>query len=202
MDGTLVDSVSAVTGAYADAVVAGGGTAPDAGTVVAAYSLGPPVVLLGALLGRACEPADLDAYHDALVSRSAAVVAYDGVPDALNALRGSVPMAVFTGASTRAADILLRAAGLRDAFATVVGGDQVTTSKPSPEGLVVACAALGVPPARAAYVGDAPLDLECARHAGCTSVAAAWGHLHDPDVPRDVTAAHPADVVAWALAQS
>ncbi|HEX8004175.1 MAG TPA: HAD family hydrolase [Mycobacteriales bacterium] len=197
MDGTLVDSVDAVTGAYADAIVAGGAPRPTSEAVVAAYALGPPAALLTALLGRDCTGEDLAAYLDSLARRAASVRVHDGVPAALAAVGAALPMAVFTGASTAAAELLLGAAGLRMAFALVLGGDDVPRPKPFPDGLLHVCARLGADPARTAYVGDSPLDLECARRAGCVAVAAAWGHQYDPAAPRDVTAVSPSTVAEW-----
>lgn len=197
MDGTLFDSVDCVTGAYADAAEAAGLPRPDPETVVSGYALGSPAVLLGWLLGRDCTPADLDGYHAALRRRAATVTPHDGIAAALAEIR--LPMAVFTGASTRAAELLLDATGLRESFAFVIGADRVSRPKPDAEGLLRACVAIGVAAARTAYVGDSPLDLECARRAGSTAIAACWGHQHDPEAPRDVSAAHPSDVVSWVL---
>lgn len=87
-------------------------------------------------------------------------------------------MAVFTGASSQAAHLVLQATGLLDAFAAAVTGDEVTRQQPHPNGSVRACAQLGVAPQAAADVCDAPTDLEAARRAGELAVAAGWGHQH------------------------
>lgn len=68
----------------------------------------------------------------------------------------------------------LRRTGLRDRFEDVVSLDDVREPKPSPEGLLHALRALGVPPTRAVYVGDSELDIEAGRRAGMTAWRATW----------------------------
>lgn len=64
----------------------------------------------------------------------------------------------------------LRAAGVSERFAAVVGGDDVSRGKPAPDGLLVACDALGVSPERAVVIGDTDNDVRAARAAGCAAV--------------------------------
>ena len=52
----------------------------------------------------------------------------------------------------------LDATGLRSHFPVVIGLEDVTTPKPSPEGLLLALERLGAPPAQAVFVGDSDLD--------------------------------------------
>jgi pyrophosphatase PpaX len=76
----------------------------------------------------------------------------------------------------------LDATGLGSHFPVVIGLDDVTTPKPSPEGLILALERLGVSPARGVFVGDSDHDVEAGRRAGVTVWRAAWG----------LPAAHPA----------
>src|SRR5206468_8040339 len=102
---------------------------------------------------------------------------YPGIIEALDALARSVALSVFTNADLGNVDVLLRAAGILDRFATVVGADEVAPDfKPAPDGLLLACERLGVTAASTAYVGDSPQDGETAHHAGSVAVAARWGH--------------------------
>jgi HAD superfamily hydrolase (TIGR01509 family) len=197
MDGTLFDSSEVVPAAYSDAVVAAGLPPVESSIVVAAYPLGAPAVLLGSLLGGGlASESDLAAYHASLARRAIALAVYAGMLEALDALKGAVVMAVFTGGSTQGADVLLSAAGIRDRFEVVVGGDQVVNPKPAPDGLLLACQQLGVPAKATAYVGDSALDLRCARNAGSIAVAAGWGHQYDPDEPCDLRATSPNNVLS------
>jgi HAD superfamily hydrolase (TIGR01549 family) len=128
------------------------------------------------LLGRACDDIDLARYHDTLEASAAGVSVYPGLVAALDALVERLPLAVVTGASAKAAQILLGAAGLSERFQVVVGGDEVPRPKPDPAGIRVACQRLGVEPRAVAYLGDAAVDMEAARCAGAHALAAGWGH--------------------------
>lgn len=193
MDGTLLDSSVAVPAAFIAAVRQLGGPAVGADQVVASYGRGTPEVILAHLLGRDLGPLDAEAYYLAL--GEARVTAFPGVADVLGTLRArGKPVVVFTGASSRAAEMLLRQAGL--GADVLVGGDHVAHPKPAPDGLELAAVRLGVGAAELAYIGDSPLDLRAAAAAGSLGAAAAWGHQYDPAEPANCTLAAPAAALA------
>lgn len=194
LDGTLIDSAAAVPAAYVAAVRELGGPVVTPEEVVAAYSVGPPVQLLGSLLGRPCGAPEIAVYLRHLTARRGDVRPYPGIADAVARLAARVGIAVFTGASRAAARLLLDAAGLASQFRVVVGGDEVRGAKPDPSGLTLACARLGIAPAAAAYVGDAPNDARCAHAAGALAVAAGWGHQHVDGAQADIVLASPSDL--------
>ncbi len=197
MDGTLIDSSGIVPAAFIAAVEALGGPRYTPDDIVGGYHLGPPLVLLTHLLGRPATADDVATYHRQLAATVAAVRPYPGVRDALERLAPALPMAVFTGASATAAAMLLDAAGLAPFFRAVVAGDQVARPKPHPDGILAACAALGVPAENVAYVGDAPIDLEAARRAGALAICPAWGHQSVASAEADLHAPSPAALVVW-----
>lgn len=188
MDGTLLDSVDAIAAAFASA--AGRGPIPP-DEVERLFRLPTPEAILADLTGH---PVDVDAFYRALADEAARVRPYPGIRDVLTEL--TVPTGVFTGSNAVATDVLLRATDLRDLFGVVVAGDDVTRRKPDPEGLELVCRRLGVPAASVLYVGDSATDLETARRAGATPVAAAWGHNHRPSDGDAVVCPHPRDVLA------
>lgn len=191
MDGTLLDSSRVVPDAFVAPVAELGGADVDRDQVVAAYSLGVPEVMLKHLLGRDLQPDEAEAYYRRLLH--APVAPYPGIAEALTELRSSGQViAVFTGASTRAAATLLATAGIE--VNLLVGGDNIQRPKPAPDGLLRAARQLHRDPADLAYIGDAPTDLRTAKAAGALSVAASWGHLYDSAEPADVTLAAPGDV--------
>ncbi len=56
--------------------------------------------------------------------------------------------------------------GLRHRFGSIVGGDDVRTHKPDPEGLLLSLERMRVRPEEALYVGDNVVDAEAAHRAG------------------------------------
>jgi HAD superfamily hydrolase (TIGR01509 family) len=194
MDGTLIDSSAVIPDAYMKVVARLGGPSLTRAEVIDAYSVGPPEAMLTHFLGRPSTPDEVDLYHETLGSSARAATVYPGIPEALALLRGRASLAVFTGASLRACRTLLGGVGLDRNFDALVGADEVERSKPEPDGIHLACRRLGVEPAAAAYVGDAPNDLEAARRSGALAAAAAWGHLYRPEEPADVVVRTPGDL--------
>ena len=58
----------------------------------------------------------------------------------------------------------------------LVGADDCEKAKPDSAPILIACAALGVEPARTVYVGDSPFDIQAGNAAGCHTIAVSWGH--------------------------
>ena len=195
MDGTLFDSATVVPDAYIEAVVERGGTRYERADVIAAYGLGPPATILTHLLGRGCRDADLDRYHARLEVLAEGVGFYPGLVEVLAELAARLPLAVVTGASRRAAEILLGASGLLAHFKVVVGGDEVPFPKPDPGGILLACERLGVDARAVAYVGDAGVDVEAARRAGALALAAGWGHLFSDQHRADDVLGEPGELL-------
>jgi HAD superfamily hydrolase (TIGR01549 family) len=195
MDGTLFDSATVVPDAYIEAVLACGGSRYERADIIAAYALGPPATILAHLLGRSCDDTDLARYHERLQASAAGVRVYPGLAEALSELAERLPLAVVTGASANAAQILLRAAGLSERFKVVVGGDEVPLPKPDPAGIRFACQRLGVDPRAVGYVGDAAVDVEAARRAGAYALAAGWGHQFSDEYEADRVFREPRDLL-------
>ncbi|GGR40239.1 HAD family hydrolase [Streptomyces aurantiogriseus] len=183
MDGTLLDTTPVVPAALARAVRALGGPGVDADDIVAEYWRGTPEVIMEHLVGRPLMVTETEVYYRELEGAEGAP--YPGVVDVFAALRAQGrALAVFTGASSRAAGMLLRSAGLH--VDVLIGGDHVSRPKPAPDGVLLAAKELGIDPVDIAYVGDSPLDLRAAVGAGSRGAAAAWGHLYDQAERADV----------------
>jgi len=195
MDGTLIDSSGAISTAYISTVREITGVIVTPEEVVDAYPVGPPRAMLGHFLGRHPTAAEVGRYHEILFDQAHSIAVYAGIEEALTKSAERVPLAVFTGASRRACEILLGSTGLLRHFADVVGGDEVARPKPEPDGIDLACSRVGVAPTSAAYVGDAPNDLEAARRSGAVAIAAAWGYQYRPGEPADEIVPHPEDIL-------
>ncbi len=196
MDGTLLDSTATVPAAYVEAIFELCGRRPSEDEVIAAYSAGPAGALIAQFVGRPTTEADVDCWHRHLADHLHRTTIYAGVADLLAELRrDGIKLAVFTGATRHAAALQLRHADLLDYLDAVVASDEIDHVKPAPDGLLRACHLLCAEPERTAYVGDALNDLRCARAAGAVPVAAAWGHLHEPDDEPHLLALTPVDVL-------
>jgi HAD superfamily hydrolase (TIGR01549 family) len=95
----------------------------------------------------------------------------DGCRAALESLAMGYPLAIVTARIREGIDHFYAFSGLESLFATAVGYEDYSRPKPDAEPLLVACQRLGVEPAGAVYIGDAPSDLACARAAGTRFIA-------------------------------
>jgi phosphoglycolate phosphatase len=101
---------------------------------------------------------------------------YPHVHDAVGALRrqGLMTGIVSQKLRHRIEDVLARE-GLSESFDVVVGGGDVASFKPDPEGLLLALERLRVQPEAAIYVGDTVIDAQAAANAGVPFVAVVSG---------------------------
>lgn len=111
-----------------------------------------------------------DAVHDASIS---------AFPDARQSLErlqaAGLPLGVVTSKRHAMAERGLRMSGIDAFFSVLIGSDDWPEHKPEPGPILRACELLGVDPARCAYVGDSPYDIQAGNAAGCMTVAALWG---------------------------
>ncbi len=126
------------------------------------------------------------------------VPVYEGAVEVVRALHAAgVAMAVVS--SSENARAALDAAGIADLFDLVVDGhtvkDRHLAGKPAPDSFLEAARALGVDPAAAVVVEDAPAGVE-AGHAGRFGLVIGVDHHDDPDRLR----ARGADLVVTDLA--
>ena len=189
-DDTLVDSlplrVNALTQALRDVEIEG----VDPRHVLLNLgdkTLGESLALLAERHGK---PPDLyDRYRSIYGANGSRLLRlYPGVDEVLCELeRRGVPMAVVTqkyryfeveGVLAGAA-VELEGLGLTGRIPVLIGIDDVTKTKPHPEGVLKALRQLGVPPERALMVGDTLADIGAAKAAGCWSCLATWG-VPDP----------------------
>lgn len=108
-------------------------------------------------------------------------VAYDGVPDVLDALadRGAI-LSVCTNKPERLSLLLLDAIGLRSKFKAICGADTFAVRKPDPLHLTGTIDRAGGNPARAILIGDSPTDRETAKNAGLPCILMDYGYTDIP----------------------
>lgn len=186
LDGTLIDSAPDLAGTGNDMRLARG-LAP------LPYEAFRPMVGAGArgMLGIALQvtPADADflALRDEFLSRYEARMTretevFAAMQPVLATLQArAVPWAIVTNKAERFTLPLVRALGLHDQAAAVVGGDTTPHSKPHPAPLLEAARRIGLAPEACVYVGDDLRDVQAGHAAGMATVAAAWGYLGQGD---------------------
>lgn len=183
MDGTLADTIPDILAVFNPLLAAHGGPALTAETLVTHF--GPTEEEILRKLLPHTPPEVIERSLSEALKNAGPIGLVHGVADVVAACRGQgYRVGVFTGAGRRFGSSRLSRLGLGDLVEAFVAGDDVPTRKPAPDGLVLLCERLGVPPAATAYVGDSPLDVQCAHAAGAKAVGVSWGVN-----PREVMAA-------------
>jgi len=126
--------------------------------------------------------------------------AYDGVLEALAALRQlhdlaggagrdtALAMAVLTNKPVRPARDICAALGLAPYFLNIYGGNSFATKKPDPEGLRALMSEAGAEPEETVVIGDSKVDVETARNGGAWCIGCTFGlapeslSVNPPDV--------------------
>ncbi|WP_251359413.1 HAD-IA family hydrolase [Kangiella sp. TOML190] len=95
---------------------------------------------------------------------------------------------------------LLKDLNLYHRSSSVISGDTIKPSKPSPTPLFLACSQDKVTPNQAIYVGDAIRDIHAAKSAGMLAIAAKYGYINPEDNfsawPFDLAIASPEELFA------
>jgi HAD superfamily hydrolase (TIGR01549 family) len=190
--------MEAILSVYVETIRVRGRVDVTSDDVLAQFAIGPTPIVLEHFLGRSISPQDLDAYYVAYEAALSGLQPFPGVVHMLERLeRAGYRLGLFTSATRRAVRLVLPRIGLDGHFAATVTGDEVAHPKPAPDGLELVCCRLGVSTRDAVYVGDAAVDLVCAKSANVLGVQAVWGSaatLHDGD---HLVAKRPDDVIAF-----
>jgi HAD superfamily hydrolase (TIGR01509 family) len=182
LDGTLVDSWELHVQCVRRACASVGAPPPTAAriraTQCAAGIGGTDLATLASLAGSAMASSALAAYHDTLRARLAdnRALPMPGTAVALARLaRAGIATGVCTGRSRQGAAALLSSAGFQVPLLTA--REDAAQPKPAPDGLRHALAQLGVAPADALYVGDAPADQQQGERARVRTLLVTRGSL-------------------------
>lgn len=206
LDGTLIDSIGDIASSVNAALVERYGDAGrlPIGTVRGFVGAGARTLIERCLesLGRPKGDVGpvferfLPIYNARLVETT---LLYPGMRDAIDAIAaaGRARLAVLTNKPGHMSRTIVRSLGLEGRFVGVIGGDDLASRKPDPEGLLKLCATAGVAPSETALVGDSAVDILTARNAGALAVGVLWGYDREAmeRARPDVTLAHPADIV-------
>ena len=179
LDGTLADSLGDIGGAMNDALAALG-LPPHS---MAAYRLfvGEGVSMLARRAAPAFSPAQVERLVEAYRARYAERIdlqtrPYPGVPQLLDALVAQrLPLAILSNKREDFTVELVRRLFSRWPFVVVRGERVGAPRKPDPTAALEISRALGVPPARCAFVGDTAIDILTAVASGMQPIGVLWG---------------------------
>lgn len=190
LDGTLIDSVGAIAAATNAVLVKRGFLAASVHQVRNWVGYGARETLVRALAhasGREREAvrasgaeleaaqADFAAAYDG--DDAATQRAFPGAVDALRTLKAAgVKLALVTNKEQALTCRVLPLCGLDGLFDPVVAGDTLPKRKPDPFPVYYCLEKLGVPVARALFVGDSPVDVATAKAAGVCCWVVPWGY--------------------------
>ncbi len=105
------------------------------------------------------------------------LVPYPGVVEFIRDLAArEVPLALVTGSLQAEAEVTLKAFGLTNLFGAIVAAEDISQSKPSPEGYLKGAKALGFNPADCIVIEDAPSGVKAAKAAGMRCLAVTTTH--------------------------
>lgn len=203
LDGTLIDSIGDIAAAANESLVeAYGESARLTQERVRAFVGSGARRLIERCVEAVEGPADdvgrvFDRFMLAYASRLTATTRlYPGMEEALDRLGASAQLAVLTNKPGTMSRAIVRELGLESRFCSVIGGDDLASKKPDPEGLRRIAAEAGVRPEQSALVGDSAIDIRTARHAGALSVGVLWGYDREGALREgaDLTVESPADL--------
>ena len=143
-------------------------------------------------IGNAALADRLEPYY--LRRRDASDIRIPGSCEMVRAVSAHTPCAVVSGSCRRDVEETLDILGIRDAFALLLGAEDVPRGKPDPMGYLLAAERLGVEPARCVVVEDSAAGVRAGKAAGMRVVA-----LTLPDAPPQDVRGH-ADLCVASLA--
>lgn len=110
-------------------------------------------------------------------------VALPGVAETVAALKGKVPLAVCSSSILPWVEAALAKIGLLESFDEIITGSEVREGKPAPDIYLLAAARVGVEPARALAIEDAPAGIQSATAAGMTVWAVRTAYTQGLELP-------------------
>jgi phosphoglycolate phosphatase len=181
LDGTLIDSRGDIVAAVNHALVSVG-RAPQSGISIVRF-VGDGARALcarAAQLNELSEEVDriLDAFIRYYVEHPIDFTRFmPGAQETMEALAElpELALGICTNKPRATTDAILSALGIRTRFRAVCAGGDVSEKKPAAGPLLHVAKALRLPIESVVMVGDGPQDIECAKRAGCRSVAVEGG---------------------------
>ena len=108
---------------------------------------------------------------------------FDGVEEEIQKLKAAgIKQGIVSSKRRESLDISLKNMGFMDFFDVLITKEDTEKHKPDPEPIVRCSEILGIPVDRMVYVGDARVDIECAKNTGCGSILVDWSLMDKEDI--------------------
>lgn len=105
---------------------------------------------------------------------------YPGVIELIRDLaKHEMPLALVTGSLRAEAEVTLKAFGIADLFKAIIAAEDISQSKPNPEGYFKGAQAVGFEPVECIVIEDAPSGVKAANAAGMRCVAVTTTHSEE-----------------------
>jgi N-acetyl-D-muramate 6-phosphate phosphatase len=188
LDGTLADSVGDLAAAI-NRVRADRSLPPVPIEVIRPHASHGARGMLGAAFGVGREHPEFELLRDMFLANYAAALCektrlFDDTEKVLTEIeRRGLLWGIVTNKAARFTLPLLEQLALSTRTVAVISGDSTANTKPHPEPLLAAAAALNVDPSDCVYVGDAERDIIAGRAAGMKTLIASYGYLGPDDTP-------------------
>lgn len=175
IDGTLLDTREFIFQAYEHAIAKNGYPVPDRALI--AEQIGHRIEECYAALVPDADAEKLIADHIAFqMGQIDLIFPFDGAVTLVAQLRKmELKIVLWTSRRAHVITALERSGFTQDSFDAVVDATMVDVGKPDPQGLLFGLGIVGIEPAHAVMVGDAPVDIDAGIRAG---VAATIGITH------------------------
>jgi pyrophosphatase PpaX len=176
-DGTIADTGAIIADSYRDTVASVLGRELDPAELPGIFRAGALEAQM-ALLDPARIAELTQAYRTVYDVHNRRLTAFPGMVAVLQTLRREGRrLGIVSSKRTGMVELSLELLPLAGVFDVVVGAEDTVRHKPDPLPILYALERLDARPEDAVYVGDAPMDVECARAAGVRSIAVTWGGL-------------------------
>jgi pyrophosphatase PpaX len=176
LDGTLLNSIDGIVESFRHTI---DHFVPDHGLDSQAIikMLGLPLMEQMRQIGQCPQKAEqmVDHYREHNYKIIPQMPLYDGVTKILEDLRAHYKLGVVTAKQRTSALMSITEHQLETKFEVIVTSSDTLRHKPDPEPLLYALDKINTKPQHCIYVGDATFDIQCAKAAGCLSIAALWG---------------------------
>jgi HAD superfamily hydrolase (TIGR01509 family) len=199
LDGTLVNSLPVTIEAFNQGLIAHGGKRHSAPEIIAHFGPGE-IEIFENILGKDRAQAAYEICRNYTNKNLSKILFHQGILEVLTELRKmNIPFGLVTGRGQETTHLILNHLDIRSWFKVVICHEQVKTSKPSPEGILLALEQTEFSPQTCGYLGDMDVDIRAARGAGITSIAATWDLLFQSEQVKsqnpDHTLANPQELL-------